>query len=396
MRNRLAASALTAVLVTSAVGGCASDEAPRAATASTAPTATRSQQVLGGDPWPDVPARALPTKVTSPMEAEVRRWVDKKLLPGVTVAVVSPDGVWSVAAGVDGDGTPLKPDSGMALASITKTFTAAEVMLLAERGLVDLDAPASSYLDHPLLANGVTVRQLLAHRSSIVDAGDPVYSKVMARLDARWSAQQVLAQVPAPSAPPGKRFDYVNVNYILLGQLVAKVAGVDPGTAFTRDLWKPLGLSRFSYQDQQTLAPPLARPGEDEELPHRTPDQPYLPSRSLASAFGTAGGAAGDAETTARWGYALYGSRLLSPASVQQMTDVGDGDGYGLGTMDLSSGRFAHATLDAVGHLGVLPGYRTVLAVFPSTAVSVAVLTPSTVDATAYVKWLVAAGKLTG
>ena len=56
-------------------------------------------------------------------------------------AVVTPEGVWRGAAGVDGRDTPLVPESGMALASITKTFTAAEVMLLSERGQVELDAP---------------------------------------------------------------------------------------------------------------------------------------------------------------------------------------------------------------------------------------------------------------
>lgn len=396
MRNRVAASALTAVLVASGVAGCASNEDPPVASSSVTPSATRSAQVLGGAPWPAVPARALPAEATSPMAAEVRSWVDRKLLPGVTVAVVSPDGEWSIAAGVDGDGTPLQPDSGMALASITKTFTAAEVVLLAERGLVDLDAAASSYLDHRLLANGVTVRQLLAHRSSIAEADEAVYRRVLADLDARWSAEQVLAHVPTPSASPGEKFSYVNINYILLGLLIAKVTGDDPAAAFARDLWKPLGLSRFAFQDRQTLAPPLSRPGADEELPQGTPAQPYLPSRSMAGAFGTAGGAAGDAETTARWGYALYGARLLSPASVKELTDVADGDGYGLGTMDFSSGQFAHATLEAVGHLGDLPGYRTVLAVFPSAAVSIAILTPSTVDPAPYVKWLVAAGRLTG
>ena len=109
MRHRIAATALTTVLVASGVGGCASNEPPQAATSPSSATAIRSPQVLGGAPWPDVPARALPANVTSPMEAEVRSWVERELLPGVRVAVVSPDGVRSVAAGVDGAGTPLKP-----------------------------------------------------------------------------------------------------------------------------------------------------------------------------------------------------------------------------------------------------------------------------------------------
>ena len=328
------------------------------------------------------------------LEAEVRGWVNKELLPGVTVAVVGPQGVWTIAAGVDGDGIPLQPDSGMALASITKTFTAAEVLLLAERGRLDLDAPASTYLDHPLLANGATVRQLLAHRSSIAEGEEAAYATMMSELGTRWSTKQALAPVPTPTAVLGRKFSYVNANYILLGLVIEAVTGVDTATAFTRDLWQPLGLTRVAYQDQQELAPPLARPGADDELPNGTPHQPYLPSRSIASAFGAAGGAAADAEDTARWGYDLYGGRLLQPDSVAQMTDFDDGDGYGLGTMDFSSGRFSHATLPAVGHLGVLPGYRTLLAVFPATALSIAILTPSTVDPAPYVKWLVAAGKL--
>ena len=395
-RTGLAGAGLTVVLVASGMAGCSlSEPAPSPSRTSITPPGNTSAPALGTSVWPPVPARALPPEVATELEAEVRGWVNKELLPGVTVAVVSPQGVWTIAAGVDGDGIPLQPNSGMALASITKTFTAAEVLLLAERGMLDLDAPASTYLDHPLLASGATVRQLLAHRSSIAEGEEAAYATMMSELGTRWSTKQALMPVPAPTAAPGRKFDYVNANYILLSLVIQAVTGVDAATAFTRDLWQPLGLTRVAYQDQQRLAPPLARPGADDELPNGTPHQPYLPSRSIASAFGAAGGAAADAEDTARWGYDLYGGRLLQPDSVAQMTDFDDGDGYGLGTMDFSSGRFSHATLQAVGHLGVLPGYRTLLAVFPATALSIAILTPSTVDPAPYVKWLVAAGKLT-
>ena len=53
--------------------------------------------------------------------------------------MVTPEGVWSGAAGVDGVGTALQPDSALSIMSISKTFTAAEVMLLSTRGLIDLD-----------------------------------------------------------------------------------------------------------------------------------------------------------------------------------------------------------------------------------------------------------------
>lgn len=391
MRGRLCSCLLVAALGAFGLTGCSSSDKPPA---SSTTTALGSAPALGASQWPAVPARALPSEAISKMEAEVHAWVDKKLLPGVTVAVVSPNGSWATAAGVDGDGTALQASSGMALASITKTFTAAEVMLLAERGQLDLDAPASTYVDQPLLANGTTVRQLLAHRSSIAEGETSAYAKMLSDLATPWSTEQALAPVPTPTKPPGKKFSYVNANYILLGLVIRKVTGQDPAAAFSSDLWRPTGLTRLAYQDQQTLEPPLARPGADEELPHATPAQPYLPSRSIASAYGPAGAVAGDAEDVARWGYALYGAHLLKPDSVAQMTDFKDGDGYGLGTMDLSSG-FTSTSLEAVGHLGILPGYRTLLAVYPAGPVSVAILTPSTVEPSTYVERLVTAGSLT-
>lgn len=134
--------------------------------------------------------------------------------------------------------------------------------------------------------------------------------------------------------------------------------------AVIRDLWRPLRLGRLAWQDQQHLAPPLARPGADPLVPKGIPASPFLPFRSLASAVGAAGGVAGDAASVAAWGYALYGARLLHEVSVKQMTDFADGDGYGLGTLDFTAGGYARSNIDAVGHDGVTLGYRRVMAVF--------------------------------
>ena len=58
---------------------------------------------------------------------------------GVTAAVVSDQWIWSGAAGKDAAGTTLTPQTSMGVASITKTFVAAEVLLLAQAGKIDLD-----------------------------------------------------------------------------------------------------------------------------------------------------------------------------------------------------------------------------------------------------------------
>ncbi len=386
----LAGAVLLTLLVACSAG--TSETAPTRSSGSSTQTASGGGRTAVWGPIPDI---GLPSDRASRLQSEITRWVDAKLIPGVTAAVVTPAGVWSGSAGVDGRGTPLEPDSGLAVASITKTFTAAEVMLLAERGDVDLDTAASVYLAIPQVANGVTVRQLLAQRSGVAEGragplGDP---------DARISTAKYLASVPRATAKPGAAFAYDNTNYVLLGLLSEQVTGRRLADALQSDLWTPLGLTRLAYQDAQRLAPPLARPpldaANDPDVKGCDGDGPFLPCRALATAFGAAGGVAGDAESVARWGYALYGSRVLGVESVAQMTDFSDGDGYGLGTWDfnaLANGRWGNVAV--VGHTGASVGYRSVMAVFRDARVSVAILTPSAVEVLPLVLPLVTAGSL--
>ena len=104
---------------------------------------------------------ALPESVNEALSAVLAGWLEAAGLPGVTAAAVTPAGSWTGEAGVDGAGEPLVPESAMSIASITKTSTAAEVMLLSAHGLVDLDAPITVYVDLPFDARDATVRQLL-------------------------------------------------------------------------------------------------------------------------------------------------------------------------------------------------------------------------------------------
>lgn len=279
----------------------------------------------------------------------------------------------------------------MALASITKTFVAAEMMALAEQGKVDLDAAVSTYLPVRWVSNGVTVRQLLEQRSGLHDVDwDPA---LLARPDVSWTPEQFLAPITTPTARPDQDWSYENANYLLAGMLVERVAGVEASAALQSDLWAPLGLTRLAYQDEQALPGPLAAPGADDFLPARGAPG-YVPFRSLASAAAGAGGMAGDAETVARWGYGLYGALRLRPESVAQMTDFSDGDGYGLGTFDFSGDHWQAFGLDGVGHVGELPGFRSVLVVYPDQRLSIAILTPSSTQTHPLVRQLVTAGKL--
>jgi D-alanyl-D-alanine carboxypeptidase len=138
----------------------------------------------------------------------------------------------------------------------------------------------------------------------------------------------------------------------------------------------------------------LATPGADELLPATIRDRTWVPFRSLVGALGGAGGVAGDAESLARWGYALYGGLRLGEQSVELMTDFTEEGGYGLGTTDFSADYWQNFGMDGVGHIGVMPGYRSVLAVYPEERLSIAILSPSTVDTHPFIRQLVTAAGL--
>ena len=116
--------ACAAVALCSVLAGCSGNggTAPSSLVARSPATVATTVSL----PWPASPAQDLPAKVGARLQGELDRWIAKGFLPGATAAVVTPDGTWSGAAGVDGDGAALEASSGMALASITKTFTAAE------------------------------------------------------------------------------------------------------------------------------------------------------------------------------------------------------------------------------------------------------------------------------
>ncbi|MFK4085824.1 serine hydrolase domain-containing protein [Kribbella sp. NPDC020789] len=287
---------------------------------------------------------------------------------GVTAAVITDQWTWSGAAGKDAAGTPLQPATAMGVASITKTFVAAEVMLLVKAGKVDLEAPISAYVTNKLTSNGATVRQHLAMTSGVPNYLPDDY----ARLDKvikpapskHWTAEQALAYDSAPIGKPGT-YSYSNPSYILLGLLIEKVTGQPLATVLRRDLALPAGLQHAAFQDGEKPQPPVAQ----DTNPVCGPPDGYLPCRAIASLSAANAGLVADAPTIARWGQQLYLGQVIPGELVEQMTR-GDGQ-YGLGTM-LFSQQFPLGP--SYGHRGEMPDHDSLLLVFPERRLAVALI----------------------
>ena len=134
---------------------------------------------------------------------------------------------WSGASGPPrlGITTPLSGSTPFAIASVTKTFTAAIVLQLVEEGRIDLDAAVNDYLPELTIARGVTVRQLLSHTSGIADLLAPMRERLNAEPSRIWQPAEVLALLGPSTFAPGTSWGYSNTNYIIAGLLVEQVTG---------------------------------------------------------------------------------------------------------------------------------------------------------------------------
>jgi len=163
-------------------------------------------------------------------------------------------------------GADVTPAHAFRTGSITKPFTAALVLQLAEEGILGLDdflwdllKPESRdclqglhYLEHRDWTASITIRHLLEHRSGLCDYAAPehgFFQLVMAQPDRTWSWQQTLAQYFAlglncksPFAP-GAGFHYADTNYLLLGLLVEDLTRQTLADNYEKRIIAPLGLT---------------------------------------------------------------------------------------------------------------------------------------------------------
>jgi D-alanyl-D-alanine carboxypeptidase len=180
--------------------------------------------------------------------------------PGVALAVVSPRVQWTGSAGhaALGARAALDPEAGFRIASVTKTFTAAAILRLAEQGRIGLDDPIAEHLAPATLellrrggydADAIHVRHLLMHTTGLYDyASDPGFVEyVLKHGRHHWTrTEQVRFAIThgKPYAAPGREFHYADTGYVLLGEIIERTTGRPLASAFRRLLgFDKLGLS---------------------------------------------------------------------------------------------------------------------------------------------------------
>jgi CubicO group peptidase (beta-lactamase class C family) len=201
-----------------------------------------------------------PAQEFAAVDAYIHEMMRLAPIPGLALAIVRGDQiVYQQGYGTaDRVGTPVTPQTPFMIASVTKTFTALAVQQLVEAGKIDLDAPVQTYLSEfqladPSAARKVTVRHLLDHTSAISTLeGSQSYL-----YSPRTTFTEALDHLASfrPRRSPGEKYDYSNWNYILLGEIIARVSGQPYSTVIQTRILDPLEMS------QSNLADPAKIPG---------------------------------------------------------------------------------------------------------------------------------------
>jgi CubicO group peptidase (beta-lactamase class C family) len=206
------------------------------------------------------------------------------------------DAEWSI---------PNSPSTRFAIASITKEFTAASILLLEERGKLKTDDLVKKYLpEAPASWDKITIYNLLTHTSGISDAGVQYESGPPEKL--------VLQDKPL-EFQPGEKWAYSNMGYVVLGYVLEKLSGQTYEDFVHDNIFKPLGMNDSGMDSNFTVIPRRASgysPGEN-GIDNA--------ERIYRSAF-SAGGIYSTTEDMLRWEEGLFGGKLLTPVSLRKMT----------------------------------------------------------------------------
>jgi D-alanyl-D-alanine carboxypeptidase len=296
-------------------------------------------------------------------------------------------------------GTPLTTDTLLRIYSVTKTFTAALVLELANEGAFRLNETIIKYLPllnlyNPNISNSVTIHQLLAHESGYSDYTDEEQLQIAVAFNPThiWTPYE-MASFVHQIAQPGAERKYSSTNYVLLGAIVEAATGKPVEQYFRERFFNKLSLHSMYLAGRESIGNRgyLASPHDNispfnpifqltgqPTFPDAYTNISRFPMDGIVSLAFTGGGIVSNVADIAEWGDALFGGRATSKATLDTMlnsiSSVPDQDGDKLGYGVFVSTKLS-ATDYFIGHDGNAPGYRAIMFYQPDRKMTLVVLT---------------------
>lgn len=309
------------------------------------------------------------------LAAQLQDSLDRKVqqyeLVGASAAVILPNqGAWLGTSGysVPANSDTIRSDMLFGIGSVTKTFTAAMMLRLADDGVLSLDdslhqwIPSFAHVD-----STITIRQLLQHTSGIFNFTDHSDFPQANFADPTrfWSPEDVLTKLlNPPYFAPGTDWKYSNTNYIIAGMIIRKATGHEISNELHRRFLDPHNLNRTFLGVEDSLRGELVHywlnPNNDGHSMTRT---------SIYSLAWTAGAIFATAEDVAKWAILLYSGEFFSQTYMDEMLTFHPSSNYGLGTQYLS-----YLGQRMWYHTGGIYGFNSVMVYMPDHEASFVVL----------------------
>ncbi len=271
------------------------------------------------------------------MDEVVRGYVNGQTFMGTVLVARGGDVILSKgygSANLEWD-IPNSPATKFRLGSITKQFTAASILLLAERGKLTLDDPIKKYMpDAPAAWEKITIFNLLTHTSGIPNftTNLPEY-KSLQLTDAPVAKSIATVRDKPLDFPTGERMSYSNSGYLVLGYVIERIAGASYEKFITDNIFTPLGMKDSGYDSNIAIIPRRAAGYAP------SPAGPINAGYIHMSIPHAAGALYSTTEDLLRWEQGLFGGKVISAASLAKMTTPFKND-YALGvTVQTASGR---------------------------------------------------------
>lgn len=268
---------------------------------------------------------------------------------------------------------PMRPEHVFRIGSVTKQFTAAAILKLAEEGKLNIQDELTQFLpDYPTHGKKITVEHLLTHTSGIQSYTDmPEWDPATHRKD--FTPEELINYFKDKpmNFDPGTEFRYNNSGYVLLGYIIEKASGKTYGEYIRDAFFKPLGMKNSYYGDTEPLIKNRAAGYSQGDVEGTLVNSPFL---SMTQPY-AAGSLLSTVEDLNIWSQALHGGKVLQPASYQAMItpyklSSGAPNRYAYG---LQLGNLLGSL--TIEHSGGIHGFLSDMVYLPKEELCVAILT---------------------
>ena len=266
---------------------------------------------------------------------------------------------------------PNQKDTKFRIASVTKPFTALLIMQLVAENKIDLQKPITTYLKDYPKENGdqITIHQLLTHSSGLnrdVETEQKLFYNPKELVD-------LFVNEPLQFTP-GKRFDYSNAGYILLGYIIETVTGKSYKEVLEEKIFKPLNMKNSGYYRHRLLLENRSSGYNNNFIDYKNANY-----RDFSTAY-SAGSIYSTVEDMFLFDQALYTNALLPQkyldlSFTKHIEDAKHGGFYGYGweAIEKPVGN-TNEKIETISHSGSLPGYCAIFTRIPSSKSTIILL----------------------